>query len=338
MHSKRAAQIDAECARRGEGSYQARAVAARNTRDHKQHQSEADLVRRWRSELDGIGWPADRLAAAIDAASAERGPAPRLTLSDARRIMAETVAAEGDLARRKVFSRRHVIVAMAPRLYGQDPRLVEALADRLLADPEVVPLVGVAGARERAYSLASVLARETAIAEGLSRSLGRTDGPATTARAVTDAIAEVEAGLGVPLSAEQASAAMAICTSGRAAEIVVGVAGAGKTTMLKAVAAAFESSGHQVIGTATSGQAARTLGREAYIGESATLASLMWRLQHGHLHLDNHCVVLCDEVGMTDDIDLVRLVAHVEAAGRNWSSSATTANSAPSDPAAPSKV
>ncbi len=108
---------------------------------------------------------------------------------------------------------------------------------------------------------------------------------------------------------------MAICTSGRGAELVVGVAGAGKTTMLKVVAAAFEASCYPVVGTATSGQAARNLGREADLGESATLASLLWRLEHGHLRLDERSVVLCDEVGMTDDVDLVRLCAHVEASG-----------------------
>jgi len=61
----------------------------------------------------------------------------------------------------------------------------------------------------------------------------------------------------------------------------VGVAGAGKTTMLRAVAEAFERCGHQVLGTATSGQAARNLGTEAGIAEARTLASLIWRLDHG---------------------------------------------------------
>jgi hypothetical protein len=315
VHSKRSGEIDAECARRGESSYQARGVAARNTRAAKDGRVEADLVGRWRDELAGIGWPADRLAATIDAAAAAQRPLRQLTLPAAREIMSGILGPDADLARRKVFSRRHVIVAVAPHLYGQDPRLLEALADRLLADPEVVPLVGVAGAREQPHSLASVLARETAIADNLSRGLGRTDGPATTASAVTAAIGEVGAGLGARLSAEQAWAAMAVCTSGRGAELVVGVAGAGKTTMLKAVAAAFEGSGYRVLGTATSGQAASNLGREADLGDSATLASLMWRLDHGQVRLDDRSVVLCDDVGMTDDVDLVRLCARVEVSG-----------------------
>ena len=43
------------------------------------------------------------------------------------------------------------------------------------------------------------------------------------------------------------------------------MAGAGKTTALDAVRDAYEAAGYRVIGTATSGQAARTLGREAGI-------------------------------------------------------------------------
>ena len=121
--------------------------------------------------------------------------------------------------------------------------------------------------------------------------------------------------LGARLSEEQRAAAVAICTSGRGAELVVGVAGAGKTTMLRAVADAFERAGYEVIGTATSGQAARNLGHEAEIGQSRTLASLIWRLDHGQLALSEKTVVILDEVGMTDDADLARLAAYVELAG-----------------------
>ena len=178
-----------------------------------------------------------------------------------------------------------------------------------------MPLVGVAGGRERAHSLASALARESAIAESLARQLERTDGPVADQESVETAIAGAEGTIGARLSDEQRSAVVGICTSGRGAELVVGVAGAGKTSMLRAVAEAFERSGHQVLGTATSGQAARNLGTEAGIAESRTLASLIWRLDHGRLALNEKTLILCDEVGMTDDVDLVRLNAYVEAAG-----------------------
>lgn len=314
MHSKRAKQITAECERRGDTSYRARSVAARTTRRPKNHDNlEAQLMQRWQAELDSIGWPVERLAAAIDQAAATRPSARRPDLRQVRHILSEVLAPDGDLARRKVFARRDVIVALAHYLYGLDPRLVELLAARVLADPEAIPLVGVAGAREQPHALASVVARETTIADSLGRQVARRDAPALERPALEQAIATVETQLGGSLSSEQRQAIAAICTSGCGAELVVGVAGAGKTTLLAVIAAGFTGAGHQVVGTATSGQAARTLGVEARIESSSTLASLTWRLDHRQLILDERSVVICDEVGMTDDIALARLTAHVEA-------------------------
>jgi AAA domain len=51
------------------------------------------------------------------------------------------------------------------------------------------------------------------------------------------------------------------------------------------------------------------------VGESRTLASLLWRLDHQRLTLDARSVVILDEVGMTDDAHLVALTARIEAAG-----------------------
>ncbi|MHB1533478.1 MAG: MobF family relaxase [Acidimicrobiales bacterium] len=292
VHSKRAVEITAECGRRGESSYRARSVAARTTRSAKEHDSEAELVGRWRAELAGAGWPVERIAASVAEAARARRPPERLTLKSVRQMVADVLGDDGDLARRKVFSGRHVIVALAPRLFGQAPAVLDPLVARVLADPEAVPLVGVAGARERVYSLASVIPRETAIADSLGRQLARSDAPVVPVAAVETAVAVAEANLGASLSAEQRAAAVGICTSGRGAELVVGVAGAGKTTMLAAVAAAFEQAGHRVVGTATSGQAARTLGAEAGIEQSRTVASLVWRLDHHRLALDDRSVVI----------------------------------------------
>ena len=57
------------------------------------------------------------------------------------------------------------------------------------------------------------------------------------------------------------------------------------------MAEAFSSSGYRVIGTAASGQAARTLHEEAGIG-SRTLASITWRLDHQMLELTSRDVVV----------------------------------------------
>ena len=69
-----------------------------------------------------------------------------------------------------------------------------------------------------------------------------------------------------------------------------------------------------MIGAATSGQAARTLGSGAGI-ESRTVASLSWRLDHGQIRLTDRHVLILDEAGMTTDADIGRLLTAVDRAG-----------------------
>ncbi|MDA8061664.1 MAG: AAA family ATPase, partial [Actinomycetota bacterium] len=314
LHSKRAAEITAAVEERGTDTYQARGVAARTTRAAKRHVPEGELVARWRAELASIGWTPDRLTASIDAASGAR-IVGKPSLTEVHRVLGLVLADDGPLARMKVFSRRHLLVELAPHLYGWEPRLIYAVAGRVLADPDVIPLVGVAGAIEPVHALASVIAREEVIAGRIAAGLDRTDAPAAAADRVVAAVADTEAHIGGRLAGEQRQAVEAICSSGRGVELVVGVAGAGKTTMLAAVAAAFDSSGCQVLGTATAGQAARTLADGADLGSSSTLASLVGRLDRGQLRLGDRSVVILDEAGMTDDVDLARLTTHAQLAG-----------------------
>ena len=60
----------------------------------------------------------------------------------------------------------------------------------------------------------------------------------------------------------------------------------------------FESAGFTVLGTATSGQAAKLLGEGAGI-DSRAVASLTWRLEHHTGVLSPRHVVVLDESGMT---------------------------------------
>ena len=69
-----------------------------------------------------------------------------------------------------------------------------------------------------------------------------------------------------------------------------------------------------MLGTSTSGHAARTLDQEAGI-TSAALRSLLWRLDHHGDVLDARPVVVLDEAAMTADADLLRLAVGIERAG-----------------------
>lgn len=105
-----------------------------------------------------------------------------------------------------------------------------------------------------------------------------------------------------------------VFASGRSLDLIVGVAGSGKTTALDVLRAGFEGNGYRVLGTAISGQAARTLHDEAGV-DSRTIASLVWRLEHQRLALDERTVLLIDEAGMADDQAMLKLLAAVDVAG-----------------------
>jgi conjugative relaxase-like TrwC/TraI family protein len=312
VHSKRTAEIEAEMDRLGHSSFRAKGIVARNTRAHKRHEPVGDLMARWRAEIESVGWSIESLQRAV---TEHRRRPLRPERPDERQIAAKALAPDGPLAARKVFARRHVVVAVAPELFGADPAELPRMVDRVLADPEALPLVATAGAWGRVWATATTVATEQAIAAAVERQIVRTDAPEVDELAAHRAMAEREAAMGKHLTLGQRSAVRAITTSGRGAELVVGVAGAGKTTALAAVREAFESEGFEVIGTSTSGQAARTLRNAAGIEESRTLASLTWRLDHGQLRLTNRHVVILDEAAMTEDTAMLRLLQAAGDAG-----------------------
>jgi conjugative relaxase-like TrwC/TraI family protein len=314
VHSKRAADIDAAVA--GADTWRARQIAARKTRAVKRHEAVDELLPHWRAEVASIGWPVERIATEVAAAADRAVPVPPLNADELPVAVASEVAkavtADGALSRAKVFSRPDVIVAVGPALYGRPSEDLTRVVDAVIASAEVLPLVRVAGARERHYTTASVVARETAIARAVARGAGRTDVAVLYPEDVRDALARAEQRLGHRLTRGQLSAVAGICTGGAGVSLVLGVAGAGKTTALSCVRDAYERADFTVIGTATSGQAARMLGREAGITESRTLASLQARLRTGSVRLDDSTVVVLDEAGMTDDPDLLNVLTAAE--------------------------
>jgi conjugative relaxase-like TrwC/TraI family protein len=308
LHSKRAREIDAHVEARGAwNSPRTRSVAARESRKAKRFEPEERLMARWRRELREIGCSPSMLRDRLDEHRTRQPPEP-LSERELEELVAWAIRTDGELAREKVFNRAKVIVAVAPTLFGRPIEELDRVVDRLLGHDEVLPIVGVAGVRDRHYTLASVVAVEQAIAIVVATGTTRRSLPALSEAAVAEAIRRAQHRTGRQLTRGQLDAVVGICTEGRPLSLVLGVAGSGKTTALAVVADAYRSAGYQVLGTATSGQAARTLGREAGIGESRTIASLRWRLDHGRLNLDRHTVLILDEAGMTDDRDLLAVL------------------------------
>lgn len=315
LFSKRSAEIDLELESTGFDSYRARNIATRNSRAPKTDVGDvADLWQRWRDELTEAGIDPDQLRTRVETvARHQRQPLRSLDTAERSRIADGLLAPDGPLAERKAFTRADLIRHAAPLLYGCHTHELDQVVDEVLHHVDAIALVGQPGARGRAWAVASVLDTEDHIAEVAARLATRADGPACpelTHRA--DAVAKVRIG-GHQLTAGQAAAVHGVLTSGRGLDVIVGVAGSGKTTALKVVHHTLAAKGYRVLGTATSGQAARGL-RDGANVESYTVASLAHRLDHGRLTLDERTVVLIDEAGMTDDRSLLRVLTAVDAA------------------------
>jgi conjugative relaxase-like TrwC/TraI family protein len=314
IFAKRSDQIADYLDEMAYSSYRARNVAARRNRPVKRGTGTDRLMPRWIGELEAHGWTLDRLVASLDQARRTyRRLARPLTDAEIAQVAADLLDPEGDfLARWKVFDRSRLVGEIAPLLYGHDPAELDRVVDRVLKSELAVPLIGIAGARDQPYTSTAVLETEHTIARTLER-LTKRRATGVKPEAIERAVGAKQTELGRLLSSGQRRAVDGICGSDQAIHVIVGVAGSGKTTALDVAARALEATGHQVLGTATSGQAARTLGHQAHVA-SRTMRSLIWRLDHGHLALDDRTVVVLDEASLTPDQDLARLLLCVERA------------------------
>jgi conjugative relaxase-like TrwC/TraI family protein len=311
--SKRSDEIELAMESQGFGSYRARQVATRATRAPKTEESPAELLPRWRAEVAAAGWSVEALQRQLDETNSDHRRHPkRITPAQLTVMASAALAADGPLAESKAFTRAHVMRVVAPALFGQPVEVLDEAVAAVVAHRDAIPLVGQRGARQRAWVTASVLAAEAAIA-AVAQRLATSPAAAVPADVVDGCLRVKEQALGAPLAAGQRAAAIGVCTGGGGLDVIVGVAGAGKTTALDVVRSAFEAAGCRVLGSATSGQAARSLEQGAGV-ESRTVASLLWRLNSGQITFDERTVLVLDAAGMTDDRPLLSLLAAAEAA------------------------
>jgi conjugative relaxase-like TrwC/TraI family protein len=127
--------------------------------------------------------------------------------------------------------------------------------------------------------------------------------------------ADLRRKLGVPVSlGQQRAAALHVaCETGRHA-FVEGWAGTGKTTMLRALCAAYKAAGFEVFGCCQSAAATRNLARETGI-PSRTLASLLLAARAGAAKIGPKTILVLDEAGMVGSSDFALLQAEATKAG-----------------------
>ncbi|MER7043653.1 MobF family relaxase [Streptomyces jumonjinensis] len=163
------------------------------------------------------------------------------------------------------------------------------------------------------YTTADIVAAETLIVSETTRRLGEQAavvGPDT----VEMTMSAVEAQQGFAFSTEQRAVLERLLTAGHGVDAVIGVAGAGKTTIMDAARQAWEAQGLVIVGASTAAVAAANLKAEAGIN-SRTLASWLTGIRTGGQGLNGVDVLIVDEAAMCDDRDIAELLAHAATTG-----------------------
>ncbi|MCS4492593.1 MobF family relaxase, partial [Corynebacterium sp. ES2715-CONJ3] len=124
------------------------------------------------------------------------------------------------------------------------------------------------------------------------------------------------------LSPAQADAMRAVVASDYLASVVVAPAGAGKTSSLKAAHKAWNMAGKHVVGLAPTGKAADVMVGENVADESMTIARAfvdtddLTPAQIADRHgWSRDTVLVVDEAGMVSNLDMIRVLETVTAAG-----------------------
>lgn len=319
LFSKRDGQVKALLARLGkpyeEASRQARKVASAQSRQSKQgNVDEVDLRAEWQRQLTAEGIDADAL---VRDCRQGAGLPPR---PSAEQVAAWIWRAGGGLtAHRKVVTRADVLAAVIDALPDGvgDVAEAEAFTDEVLRHAPAVELPEPGASHlsnaER-FTSQDVLDAESAILASARR---RYDSGVAVldARTVRMAIDAFEVGHAVELSGEQRGALERVLTAGHGVEAIIGVAGAGKTTLMAAVKTAFEAHGMVVRGAATAAVAAANLTAESGIS-SHTVAGWLRRIRDPRLRgLRGVDVLVVDEGAMVDDRELAVLLEEAERTG-----------------------
>ncbi|MCY9787918.1 relaxase domain-containing protein [Nocardiopsis sp. EMB25] len=221
----------------------------------------------------------------------------------------------GVTAHTKVVTRAKVMAHVAGALgVGlPDAAMLEALTDHALAHELALALPAsgpVHMSHADRYTSADIPAAERVIM-GAARARYGTGTAVVNRHRATHAIRSWQRQKGFRLSKEQLQVVARLIGHGHGLDAVIGVAGAGKTTIMSAARTAWETQGYRVEGAAVAAVAAAGLRAGAGI-TSRTVASWRKRITDGP-GLTGVGVLVVDEAAMIGDRDLALLV---EEAGR----------------------
>ncbi|MGW0586396.1 MobF family relaxase [Streptosporangium sp. NPDC002607] len=318
--SKRDTQVKALLAERGiayeEAHQHARRVASATSRQPKGDAVAAgDLSANWHAQCaaDGV----DAAAVMAGCLHPGEGLPPR---PSAQQIAAWIWRADGGLtSHAKVVTRADVFAAVADACPDgiADRADAEALTDAVLACEPAVRLPDT-GARHLVnsarYTSTDILEAEQQVLH-LTRERYNEGAAVLDAAAVALSLDAFEVAYDITFSSAQRAALHRLLADGRGVEALIGVPGAGKTMLMAAARAGWESRGLVVAGAATAAVAAANLTAESGIG-AHTIATWIHRITDPDSPgLDGVDVLVIDEAAMVDDRDLAVVLTEAQRIG-----------------------
>ncbi|MEU5859346.1 MobF family relaxase [Nocardiopsis dassonvillei] len=322
--SRRQVQALAE-AGDGASSQESRA-AARRTAQAKVHSTRDQERASWARRTQELGYaPLELVRAALEgrepggpaAGHAPGGPGP-VGPPDIEALAAAVWDPEhGVTSKDKTVTRAKVMAAVASACEGglMSGEELALLTDDVLAHGEAVPLPDSGAAHmthsDRYTSLDIVRAEETITEAARRRHYDLS--ASVHFKTVLRSMRAWERKKGLRLSDEQRKVVLRLTFMCHGIDTVVGVAGAGKTTIMSAARAIWESAGHRVEGVANAAVAAAALRADAGI-DSGTVAALLHRIENGR-GLWGVNVLVLDEAATIDDRALAAIVTEANRTG-----------------------
>ncbi|MER0450191.1 AAA family ATPase, partial [Streptomyces sp. Edi4] len=323
--SRRAALVDAK-AGTDATLMEKKTVSAATKRD-KLDADAATMRSSWRERAGQMVGDVDAMVAAAapgppgpDGGSGINGPGTGPRIPPPHDIAAIVFDPKTGLtANNKVFTRAQLLAAVANSLeYGldADPHSLESLCDDALAVEGYavhVPSLGstVMSSNTR-YTTQDLLDAEALVRQ---EAIDRYDMGAVqlTGHQAEAALSVFEVAAGFALSLEQRAAVTRILTAGHGIEALVGVAGAGKSTLMEACRIGWDATGTTYAGAALAAAAAQNLTDASGI-PARTVAAWVQQIEGGS-GLHGVDILVVDEATMVDDRAAAVLMAEAARTG-----------------------
>ena len=298
--SKRRAAIETWLRKHGLSGAKSSELAALRTRRNKDAYSQEKLFQIWRSTATAYGFTRSTLSTSVGKRSIE----PAESINQAIRL-----AVRGIVEKRARFSEIELIEQVAVESQCQGLGVAEIChgVDLYLSTSSELVRLRDDSSGVRTFTTRSMLAIEKRMLE-TARILRDRSTLTIRPEIVNEALRQFPS-----LRAEQVEA-IRYMASGEDIACVNGVAGSGKTFMLRVANECWQSAGYRVIGTALSAKASRGLEEGSGI-VSSHIHQLVTQIESREVQLDPQTILVVDEAGMVGTRQTARLLSAVADAG-----------------------